>query len=154
MTRFGLAGQSFPLWFGAIWLVCGVPFLAIGLYTAVEAVREEQRFRRDAEVGEGLVLAKRIGRNGDSRTYRVEYRFRAPDGTMLTRETSVSPELWDRLVEREPVRVRFLPDRPERQRLDDEGPDWTGSLIFSGLGLVFVPLGGWVFFHGLRRIRP
>ncbi|HXG05077.1 MAG TPA: DUF3592 domain-containing protein [Candidatus Binatia bacterium] len=153
MTFVGVARRSFPLWFGAIWLVCGAPFLVIGLYTAVEAFREDQRFRRDAEVGEGMVLAKRIARNGDSRTYRVEYRFRAPDGTVLKRETSVSPEFWDRLVEREPVRVRFLPDRPERQRLEDEGPDWTGSLIFSGLGLVFAPLGGWVFFRGLREIR-
>jgi len=155
-TFLGLAARSFGFWFGGIWLLCGVPFLVMGLYAGVDTIREQARFRTDARVTEGMVLAKSITRSGkNSRpSYRVRYRFPGPDGAMVTTEATVSGPLWDRLVEREPVRVTYLPERPGNSRLEDQGPDWwVGPAIFTAFGLVLVPVGGRIFVKGLRRIR-
>jgi hypothetical protein len=105
-----------------------------------------------------MVLNKWISRSRDSQqrrestSYWVGYRFSAPDGAVVKREAQVSRELWDRLVEREPVRVRFLPDDPRTNRIEGEGPAWMLPVIFTGLGLVFVPIGGFIFFKGVAGI--
>jgi len=44
-TFLGLAGRSFGFWFGGIWLLCGVPFLVVGLYAGVDTIRQQARFR-------------------------------------------------------------------------------------------------------------
>jgi hypothetical protein len=148
-----LARRSFPFWFGGIWLVCGAPFLVLGIYFAIDAVRQQERYASDAQVTEGMVLTKRISRGSkDSTSYWVSYRFRAPDGAVVTKETKVSRALWDRLVEREPVRVTYLPDQPGAHRLEDQGPDWMLPLAFTVVGSVFAPLGGWIFLRGLRGV--
>jgi hypothetical protein len=148
-----LARRSLAFWFGGIWLVCGAPFLVLGIYFAIDTVRQQERYASEAQVAQGMVLTKRIGRGRkESTSYWVGYRFRAPDGAVVTKETKVSAALWDRLVEREPVRVTYLPDQPRTHRLEDQGPDWMLPLAFTVLGSVFVPLGGWVFSRGLRGI--
>jgi len=154
-TFLGLAGRSFGFWFGGIWLLCGVPFLVVGLYAGVDTIRQQARFRTEGQLTEGMVLTKRITRSdkNKSTSYWVRYRFPGPDGATVTSETKVSDALWDRLVEREPVRVTYLPDRPGSSRIEDQGPDWVLPLVFTVLGFVLVPVGGRVFVKGLRRIR-
>lgn len=149
----GLAGRSFPFWFGGIWLVCGVPFLVVGIYVALDTVRQQQRYTNEAQVTQGMVLTKWISRgNNESTSYWVSYRFRGPDGAVVKNETKVSGALWDGLVERESVRVTYLPDQPRTHRIEDQGSDWILPLVFTGLGIVFVPLGGWIFSRGLGGI--
>jgi hypothetical protein len=131
--------------------LCGAPFLIIGMYVGIDTLHQQERFRNEAKVSQGMVLTKRISRDKDSTSYWVGYRFSAPDGTVVKTEAKISGELWDRLVEREPVRVTYLPDRPLSNRIEGEGPDWMLPLIFTVLGLVFVPLGGWIFFKGLTQ---
>jgi hypothetical protein len=154
-TFLGLAARSFGVWFGGIWLLCGVPFLVVGVYVGVDTIRQQARFRTEAQVSEGMVLTKRITRSSKNKStsYWVRYRFPGQDGAAVTSETEVSGALWDRLVEREPVRVTYLPDRPGSSRIEDQGPDWVLPAVFAGLGLVLVPVGGWIFVGGLRRIR-
>jgi hypothetical protein len=149
---FGLAKRSFAFWFGGIWLFCGAPFLIIGIYVGIDTLRQHERFRNEAQVTQGMVLTKRISRDKERTNYWVGYRFSAQDGTVVKTEAEVSSDLWDRLVEREPVRVTYLPDRPQRHRIEGEGADWMLPLIFTVLGLVFVPLGGFIFFKGLSQI--
>lgn len=152
-TFLTLARRSFPFWFGGIWLVCGLPFLIIGIYVGIDTVRQQERYTNEAQVAQGMVLAKWISRGSEESTsYRVRYRFHAPDGAVVTSETKVSGALWDRLVEREPVRVTYLPDQPRTHRIEDQGPDWILPLVFTGLGIVLVPLGGWIFSRGLGGI--
>jgi hypothetical protein len=149
----GLARRSFPFWFGGIWLVCGAPFLVVGIYVAIDTVRQEQRYTTEAQVTEGMVLTKRISRgNKESTSYMVSYRFRAPDGAVVQGDTKTSGALWDRLVERGPIRVTYLADRPWAHRIEDQGPDWILPLAFTVVGSVLVPLGGWIFARGLRGI--
>lgn len=154
---FGLAKRSFAFWFGGIWFFVGAPFLIIGIYVGINTFRQQARFEREGQVTQGMVLTKWISRSRDSQgrestSYRVSYRFSAPDGTVVQREAQVSGELWDRLVEREPVRVTYLPSDPEINRIEDETSAWMLPLIFTGLGLVFVPIGGVIFFKGLGGI--
>jgi len=149
----GLAGRSFPFWFGGIWLVCGVPFLIVGVYVALDTVRQQQRYATEAQVTEGMVLTKRISRRqNESTSYWVSYRFRPPDGAIVQGDTKVGSALWDRLVERGPIRVTYLPDRPQAHRLEEQGPDWMLPLAFTVAGGLLVPLGGWIFSRGLRSI--
>jgi len=152
-TVLGLARRSFAFWFGGIWLVCGLPFLVVGVYVGIDTLRQQARFRSEAQVAEGMVLTKRLSRGSNkSTTYSVSFRFQAADGAVVTGDTEVSGALWDRLVEREPVRVTYLPARPRSHRLEDQGPDWLLPLVFAGLGLLFVPVGGWIFSRGLGGI--
>jgi Protein of unknown function (DUF3592) len=155
---FSLAKRSFPFWFGGIWLLCGVPFLIVGIYIGVDTIRQQARFEREGQIAEGMVLTKRISRRSDrqarqSTSYWVGYRFTAPDGRVLKSEAQVSGGLWDRLVEREPVRVTYLPDRPERNRIEGTGADWMLPGIFTLLGFFFAGAGGLIFFKGVRGIR-
>ena len=151
-TFLGLAKRSFPFLFGGIWLVCGAPFLIVGIYTGIDAVRQEEGFRTHAQVADGMVLTKSIVRSKNDTSYRVGYRFTASDGTVVKNEAKVGVPLWDRLVERGPVRVTYLPERPRASRIEEQGADWVLPLVFAGVGLVFVPLGGFVFFKGVSGI--
>lgn len=49
----GLAKRSFALWFGGIWLLCGVPFLITGIVVAIDTHRQEQRFQHEAQITQG-----------------------------------------------------------------------------------------------------
>jgi hypothetical protein len=152
-----LAKRSFPFWFGAIWLVCGTPFLIVGIYIGIDNLRQQERFKNQAQVTDGMVLTKRISRSRgsqgrDSTSYWVGYRFRASDGTTVRNEVQVSEGLWDRLVEREPVRVSYLPGRPQANRIEGEGPSWIVPGVFALLGVVFAGGGGLIFSKGVRGV--
>jgi hypothetical protein len=154
-----LAKRSFAFWFGGIWFFVGAPFLIAGIYVGVDTIGQQERFKNEAQVAEGMVLNKWISRRRDSQqrtestSYWVGYRFSAPNGSVVKREAQVSGELWDRFVEREPIRVTFLPSDPQTNRIEGESSAWMLPLIFTGLGLVFVPIGGFIFFKGVAGIR-
>jgi hypothetical protein len=149
---FSLAKKSFPFWFGGIWLFCGLPFLLMGLYLTMEGFRLQQRFKDEALVTEGVVLTKTITSNRDSRNYRVGYRFRAPDGSLVKSEAKVTGDFWDRVTERGPVRVTYLSSDPKINHIEGAETGWTLALIFAGLGFFFVTFGGFIFFKGTSRV--
>jgi hypothetical protein len=152
VTFFRAATRSFAFLFGGIWLFVGAPFLIIGLYVAYDTLQQQQRFKTEAQVVDGMVLTKSIRRNKNSSSFWVSYRFPAPDGTMLTTEAKVSGTLWDRLVEREPVHVTYLSSAPRTNRIEGAGADWVLPGVFTILGLVFAPIGGVIFLNGVRGI--
>lgn len=127
-------------------------FLIIGLYAAYDTVQQQQRFKTEAHVADGMVLTKSIRRNKNSSSFWASYRFPAPDGTTLRHEVKVSARLWDQLVERERVHVTYLASDPKTNRLEGAGPDWVLPGVFTLLGLVFAPIGGVIFFKGVRGI--
>ena len=154
---FGLAKRSFAFWFGGIWFFVGAPFLIIGIYVGIDTWRQDERIAREGQVAQGIVLTKSVKRSRESggretTSYRVGFRFRAPDGTVVKREAQVSSDLWDRMLEREPIQVTFLPGDPWTNRIEGESSNWMLAAIFMGLGLVFVPIGGFIFFRGIAGI--
>lgn len=149
---FSVAKRSFAFCFGGIWLFCGAPFLIIGIYIGIETFRVQERFNKDSMITQGMVLTKSIRSNKHSKSYWVGYRFHAANGMLVKNESQINPESWDRITERGPIRVAYLPDDPETNRIEGAESNWTLALIFTGVGLFFVPLGGWIFFKGLRSV--
>lgn len=149
-----LAKGSFAFWFGGIWFLGGAPFLIAGIAIGIDTFRQQRGFESEARVATGMVLTKRISRSKDSpsASYYVGYRFHTGDGTAVRNEVQVGEALWDRLVEREPVEVTYLPGRPQVNRIVGEGPDWILPGIFTLLGLVFAGIGGFILSMGLRGI--
>jgi hypothetical protein len=117
-----LAKRSFAFWFGGIWLSVGALILIIGVLIGVHSIRQHERFKNEAQVADGMVLNKWISRQRregrESTSYWIGYRFSAPNGAVVKREAQVSSEMWDRLVERERVRVMYLPSDPATSRIE------------------------------------
>jgi hypothetical protein len=141
------ASQPFGLVFGAIWLLVGIPFLVIGLVT----VWEERRYTTEGVVVEGIVLGKDLRRSkSDSRTYAVRYRFIASDGQEVEGRADVGLAAWERLAERGPVSIVYLPGRPTSSRVQGE-PQWWLPVIFLFVGGTLTLIGGSVVVRALRR---
>lgn len=60
---FGLAKRSFAFWFGGIWFFVGAPFLIIGIYIGIDTLRVQERFEREGQFTQGMVLTKWISRS-------------------------------------------------------------------------------------------
>jgi Protein of unknown function (DUF3592) len=158
-SRRGINQQSFWLWFGGIWLAVGVPFLLIGIYAAATVVSGDRRLEAAGRPVEGMVLEKWISTSrsshgsGTTRQYRVRYRFEAAGGELVEDEAQVGADAWDRLEERGPVAVTYLPDDPHIHRIQGEDSGLVLGAIFSGVGGVLTVLGGFVFLRGLGQLR-
>jgi hypothetical protein len=145
-------------WFGGLWLAIGLLFLAIALGVGLHDLRVQSRLDSEARVAEGMVLEKWIrrgsgsaGRRGETTNYRVSYRFTTASGERVKGEAEVPRARWDALVERERVRVTYLPDAPGTHRIDGETSVWVLPAVFGGLGLVFAGVGGVILFRARKR---
>jgi len=149
-----LAMQSFWVRFGSIWFFVGMLFLTIGVYTAIQTMTQQERFQKEGQSAQGMVLTKSIqgGKKSSNESYQITYRFSTVDGKAVMGEASVSPETWDRLEERGPVQVTYLPDKPQSNRVEGKKVDWMLPIGSGIAGSVLTSLGGFVLFKALRRI--
>lgn len=148
------SADNFWLFFGGIWLLVGFPFLCIGLGVAGSTYLRHQRLDEAGRATEGIVLTKSYSDDGDSSArHSVGYRFTAPGGRVLRGTADVDGATWDRLAERGPVRVTYLPSDPATHRIDGETRDWLLGGIFAVVGGIFTILGGFVFVRGLQVLR-
>ena len=130
-TFLTLAKRSFPFCLGGIWLLCGLPFLILGIVFAVNEIRLAERFEKEAQTAEGLLLTKPIRTRKNSKSYWVSYRFRAASGAMVHNEVEVGADDWERLVERQPIQVKYLSAEPEANRIEGGKTGWPMALIFT-----------------------
>jgi hypothetical protein len=151
--------KTFWLWFGGIWLAVGVPFLFIGLYFGFQQHTATQRLDAEGKIVEGMVLVKTItsssssgSRRNRTPTYTVTFRFLTPAGTM-TGESEVTSDTWDLLVEREPIRVTYVPDAPQYYRVEGQVSGWILPAIFTGLGGILTSLGGFIVLRARNLLR-
>jgi len=56
-------------------------------------------------------------------------------------------------VEREPIRVTYLPDAPSSYRIEGQKDDWVLPVVFGILGSILTALGGFVFLRGLSQFQ-
>lgn len=156
-SLFSLNGRAGWLLFGGIWLVVGLPFLVIGISLALREVSLEERFAREGQTAQGMVLTKSIRPSSSRRRSSsdpqdwITYRFTTPSGDVVKGSAKVSEEEWDRLVERGPIQVTYLPGEPHRHRVEGQSSDWVGPVIFAMLGAIFSSLGGFIVLKGLGR---
>jgi hypothetical protein len=129
-----LSRASFWTLFGSIWLSVGLPFLLLAAVFAWQ----DWRLSTSGRTAEGMVLTKDIrqnGKRGSRPTYRhsIQYRFEA-DGRVRQGQSDVSESAWAALVERQPVRIEYVPgSRLHRMAGTNER---TELAIFGGVGLL------------------
>jgi uncharacterized protein DUF3592 len=153
-----ITAKNFWLWFGGIWLVCGLPFLIIGLYAGNQRISADRRLAAEGRTVDGMVLTKAItyssssnsNRSGGSPTYRVTFRFRTTEG-LISDDAEVSQETWDRLIEREPIQVTYVPDAPHYHRVEGQTGGWIMPTVMTVLGGIFTGLGGFILLRARSR---
>lgn len=152
--------KNFWLWFGGIWFAIGTPFLIIGLYVGFQHTTISKRLDTEGKTTEGMVLTKArktsssgSGRSGGSTpTYEVIFRFTTPAG-FVTGKAEVAAETWDTLIEREPIRILYLPDAPEHYRVEGQTSGWWLPGVMTVMGLLFGGLGGFILLRAHSRLR-
>ena len=149
--------ENFWLWFGGIWLAVGLLLLAIGGAIGLNLGDGGLAARLEAEGTrvEGVVLTKEIASAEDSARYRVTFRFADARGATVRGTAQVDPDAWDALVERGPIEVVFLQDRPETYRVPGQTGDDDAVLAFvlPFVGAVVASLGGALIVMALRTRR-
>ena len=144
----GHARRSFWLFFGGIWLLAGGVLFLVGVGAAWE-----ERAWSDAIRTTGEVLVKElVPADSDSSTrYAVVFRFSTADGSAARGTADVDVDVWDRLVERDPIDIYYLPGAPASARLDPGG-DLIGPLIFLAIGLIVGSIDGCLVARDVRRL--
>ena len=150
--------KNFWLWFGGIWFAVGMPFLVIGLYLGFQHITVTKRLDAEGKTAEGMVLTKARKTSSSSSgrsstpTYEVTFRLLTPGGTVLGK-ADVSGDTWDSLIEREPVRVTYLPDAPQHYRIEGQSGGWILPLIFTVMGSIFGGLGGFILLRARNLMQ-
>lgn len=149
-----MSTRKFWTFFGGIFFGTGLIVLLIGLYAAYRVYGDAERLAHEGQVAEGIVLERQIRRTasgakgGATESYRLVYRFTTADGQTITDEAEVGGATWDRLVERSPVPIIYVPGAPGINALAGHEPEWAWVLIAPSIGLILSALGGFVL------IRP
>ena len=152
-----MSTRKFWTFFGGIFFGTGLIFLLVGIYATYRAYGNAERLAQEGQIAEGFILEKRIevhpatGRAdaGSREDYSLVYRFTTADGQAIAHEAKVDRATWDRLVERSPVSIIYVPGAPGINALAGQEPEWVWVLIAPSLGLIFCALGGFV----LIRLR-
>jgi len=134
--------KSPPLWFAALWLLFGAPFLIVGVRGL--AVRNSLRHElaTGGETVVGTVIKKEIARaDAFTRTYWIDFRYLTPDGQRLQSHAQLDEDIWYRLTELGPIQVRYLRAHPDRRVIAGEPDDAIMWWIFAGLGGLFSLIG-------------
>ena len=138
------------LWIGAIVLLPGLVFGAIGVGVAVSDVR----FAAGGATAQGIVLSKDIkhatGSAGTS--YSIRYQFTASNDRTYEGSSLIDVDSWDRLVERGPVTVQYLASDPSSSRLPSAG-SLLFEVVFIVIGAVALLIGGYLVVSSSRTLR-
>jgi hypothetical protein len=146
----GQAKRSFWLFFGGIWMLAGLILLVVAIGMALQ----ERTWASEAVRTSGIVLTKDIiPADSDSSTqYRVTFRFTAQDGSTVEGRQQVEVATWERLTERDPVEVYYLPSSPSSARLEPGANVFTLVLFFL-FGAVFGGIGAVLFGRAVLKLR-
>jgi hypothetical protein len=143
-----LAGRSFALQFGGVWLLVGVGLLGAGLFL----LREEMRYADEGERAAGVVVARFTTRSGKETRYRVNYEFTTAAGQVRAGSDRIGRAAWQNLREGATLEVEYLRSNPGMNRLAG-GRERAVAYILPSVGGVAALAGGLFFLRGLRRIR-
>jgi hypothetical protein len=154
MTLFALA-------FGALFALVGLICLIAAWLPVWNDYRHGKQFAANGAVALGMVLTKTRSRAGSVMVlgvtkvtfeYTVRYRFTTSTARQIEAEAKVTPEQWDLLEERGPIKVRYLQDDPNTSHVSgqESSRSWMERLILSLVGGAFTAVGGLVFFFVLK----
>jgi hypothetical protein len=159
MPPFAITPKNFWFWFGGIWFFCGLPFLIVGLYLGIQHGDVSKRLDAEGRAVEGMVLTKSVrssssssSQRNSSPTYEITFRFLTPEG-LVNGTAQVTREAWDQFVEREPLGITYLPDDPQRYRIEGQTSGWILPGVFTGLGSIFTIIGGFILLNARNQSR-
>ena len=135
---------------GIIFSIVGMTILGWGIKMLIE----ENDYAVHGLLAEGHVISKTIERakqNGNETTkYVLSYRFTTAAGESAEGSYVTPVDLWEAVKEGDALSVRYLSDHPRTNREASEDHAMDG-VIGTGLGLLFVVIGGGITFTLLRR---
>lgn len=73
------------------------------------------------------------------------------EGRDVERTAEVDLAVWERLREREAVRVVYRPGGAMKTQIEGESR-WTGAVVFSAIGTLLTVLGGSLVLRAIFRI--
>jgi hypothetical protein len=146
--------DNFWFWFGGIWLAVGLLFAGIGGGIAYDRAGVDERLAASGVVAEGVVLVKELDARDGSDRYNVEFRFDGPRGEAVRGSAKLDVEAWNALVERGPISVVYLADRPSTYRVPGQSSDDAVlAIVFPLIGGVLTLVGGFVVANAVRMRR-
>jgi hypothetical protein len=143
--------KSPPLWFAALWLLFGAPFLIVGVRVLAVKSSLRHELATGGETVVGTVIKKEIARaDAFTRTYWIDFRYLTPDGQRLQSHAQLDEDVWYRLTELGPIQVRYLRAHPDRRVIAGEPDEAIMWWIFAGLGGLFSVIGALLLAFSLR----
>jgi hypothetical protein len=144
--------KSPPLWFAALWLLFGAPFLIVGVRGLVVRNSLRHELASGGETVVGTVIKKEIARaDAFTRTYWIDFRYLARDGQRFQSHAQLDEDIWYGLTELGPIQVRYLRAHPDRRVIAGEPDDTIMWWIFAGLGGLFSLIGVLLLAFRIRR---
>ncbi len=144
------------IWTGGIFLLAGIPILCVGIWLTGNAA-DQKKLDREGRTAQGILLTKTTHTSSSSRSstpttsYYATYRFTTSSGQVMRGTSQVDRQTWERLVERAPVEVTYLPAAPAISRIAGASEDGFMALIFTGLGVMATLIGIILFPTGIRQ---
>lgn len=150
-----ISNANFWFWFGGLWLAIGLLFVGVGGGVGIYSGRLDAGLTADGARTQGVVLSKEISAPNDgSASYRVTFRFATSLGETIRGSAQLDPATWDSLVERGPIEIVYLPDRPQTYRVAGQSDgDAVLAFVFPLIGGVLSVVGGVVLVNALRTGR-
>jgi hypothetical protein len=111
------------------------------------------KFRKEATIADGVVVDFASERDSKGKTMYapiVEYRDLSGTSRQLTSSVRSSSPGYDR---GDKVQVRFMPQNPEKARIDSFLENWFLPLILGGMGIIFFGIGIGMFVAGITKAR-
>jgi Protein of unknown function (DUF3592) len=140
---------------GAIFFAIGALFTGVAAYLWLQDTREERALRAEGQAAQGTVVSKSIhaDRSGGSTetTFRINYRFGAAQTDEVVDSADVNAATWEQLKQGGAVKVTYLPSSPSVHRIEGQDRGLLVNIIFGGVGIVFVLLGGLMLLWNIER---
>ncbi|MBC8032233.1 MAG: DUF3592 domain-containing protein [Pyrinomonadaceae bacterium] len=97
-------------------------------------------FLRNSASAVGIVIALTEDRGGDEISYFPRVTFKTPSGNDITFQSGMGSSSQARSIG-DSVAVRYQPDQPQAAEIDAFMTLWGLTLLFGGLGVVFLFVG-------------
>ena len=144
----------FLLIFGLVWLLVGVPFTLVGIYS----LKKEQNYNENSAQTSGTVVDKKIreSRDSDNRvslSYYLKYRFVDDLGEEIEAEDSVVKEFYEKTNSGDQVTVQYIPKEAafESRIADGAESDTVAGWLFTAMGGICVLIGSISLFYYVRN---
>lgn len=118
-------------------------FALVGAAMLIAAGRQYTRrrvFLRNSATASGIVVALTQNRDRDEISYFPKVKFQTPLGRQVTFQSEMGISSEAKQIG-EAVAVRYRPDQPYLAEIDAFTPLWGLTLLFAGLGVVFLFVG-------------